>query len=561
MINGRVARSPSSRRFAGAMIIAWAGAGLAIAQWAAARPLWLDEEMIAINLRDRSLVDLAGPLWLGQSAPFGWLALQRWVTQLFGTSELALRSVPVLFGLGTLATALWIGRRWMGPLGAAVLVLLCVFGQWISFYALELKPYSADIFWSLLLPALAAWAVEGSDEGRGRVTVWWIVAAVAHWFAVGALLVTPACAAALVLCVWRLHGWRAATRAAAPAFIWAASFGLHWVSTLRHTIASDFLQKYWSFALPPASAGVGGTVSWLASQLAPFAVKPGGAGLWVTFWIAVGAGVALLMRDRFPLALAIGLIPVSAFAMAACRLAPLYERLSLWVVPALYLAIATSIDGGLSLFRTEWSQRRWITAGLAATAALVGTQVSVDLAARGMDDMRASRPRSTNHELNDRDALRWLIERRQPNDDLMTTHLGLPAAWWYGGVPISGLDRGGRDPGGSGRVLQVEHHWPGPACGADTLRGTLGHPSRVLVYLGFRFDDVPKGFDDMLWNDLRELGSLVAERRIGERSRAAIIDLRLPPDYPVGTHRGPPEWPNAPPRPEGCLTVAPAERW
>jgi hypothetical protein len=555
------------------MIIALVGAGLEIAQWAAARPLWLDEEMIAINLRDRSLADLAGPLWLGQSAPFGWLVLQRVATLLFGTSELALRFVPILFGLGTLATALWIGRRWMGPLGAAVLVLLCVFGHWISFYVLELKPYSADIFWSLLLPALAAWAVESDVERGGepkasalhlqqhRATAWWIVAAAAQWFANGALLVTPACAAALIVGVWRQRGWRAATRAAVPGLVWAASFGLNWVSTLRHTVASDFLQKYWSFALPPASAGVGGTVSWLASQLALFAVKPGGAGLWVTFWIAVVAGVVLLMRDRFPLALAIGFIPVSAFALAAGRLAPLYERLSLWVVPALYVALATSIDGGLSFLRTRWSQRRWITAGLAATAAIVGTQVTVDLVARGMYDMRASRPRSGNHELNDRDALRWLVARRQPNDDLMTTHLGLPAAWWYGGVPISGPYRGGGDPGGSGRVLQVQHNWPGPECGADTLRDTLGHHSRVLVYLGFRFDDVPKGFDDMLWNDLRELGSIVAERRIGEYSHAAIVDLRLPPDHPEGTHRGLSPWPNALPRPKGCLTVGPAERW
>jgi hypothetical protein len=560
MINLSAPRSPSSRWFAAAMILAWAGAALEIAQWAAARPLWLDEEMIAINLRDRTLADLAGPLWLGQSAPFGWLALQRGITQLFGTSELVLRFVPLLFGLGTLATAVWIGRRWMGPLGAAVLVLLCVVGQWISFYALELKPYSADIFWSLLLPALATWAFEASDERRVRITVWWIVAAVGQWFANGALLVTPSCAVALLLCLWRQHGWRAATGAAVPGLVWAGSFGLHWATTLRHTIASSFLQEYWSFALPPASAGIGGTVFWLASQLSPFAIKPGGANLWFLFWIAVGAGVALLIRDRFPLGLAIGLIPVSAFALAACRLAPLYERLSLWVVPALYVAIATSIDGGLSLFRTKWSQRRWIIASLAATAAIVGTLVSVDLAARGVEDMRINRPRSSNHELNDRDTLRWLIERRQPNDVLMTTHLGLPAAWWYGGVPISEPDRGGRDPVG-GRVLQVQHHWPGPECGADALRSTLSHSSRVLVYLGFRFDDVPKGFDDMLWNDLRELGSLVAERQIGERSRAAIVDLRLPPDYPVGTHRGLPEWPNAPPRPEGCLIVTPGERW
>ena len=33
--------------------------------------------MVALNFRDRSFPDLPGPLWLGQAAPLGWLALQR----------------------------------------------------------------------------------------------------------------------------------------------------------------------------------------------------------------------------------------------------------------------------------------------------------------------------------------------------------------------------------------------------------------------------------------------------------------------------------------------------
>lgn len=54
-----------------ATLIAMLGAGLLIYQWAGATPLWLDEEMRALNLRDRSLPGLDGPLWLAQSAPAG----------------------------------------------------------------------------------------------------------------------------------------------------------------------------------------------------------------------------------------------------------------------------------------------------------------------------------------------------------------------------------------------------------------------------------------------------------------------------------------------------------
>ena len=41
-------------------IIAIAGGALVVYQWASARPLWLDEQMIAINIRERGIAHLAG---------------------------------------------------------------------------------------------------------------------------------------------------------------------------------------------------------------------------------------------------------------------------------------------------------------------------------------------------------------------------------------------------------------------------------------------------------------------------------------------------------------------
>ena len=54
--------------------IAAIGVFIVVYQWAAARPLWLDEEMIALNFRDRTFAGLGGRLWLDQSAPLGWLS-------------------------------------------------------------------------------------------------------------------------------------------------------------------------------------------------------------------------------------------------------------------------------------------------------------------------------------------------------------------------------------------------------------------------------------------------------------------------------------------------------
>ena len=117
-------------------------------------------------------------------------------------------------------------------------------GQWIVFFALEMKHYSADTSLSLLLPALAAWSAEDGDGGASgvprRAAVWWTAAGVALWFSHGALFVTPLCAFVLVAACWWRQGWRVAMRAAIPGLIWLASFGLHYIFELRHLLTNPY---------------------------------------------------------------------------------------------------------------------------------------------------------------------------------------------------------------------------------------------------------------------------------------------------------------------------------
>jgi len=189
--------------------------------------------MIAKNVRDRSFAQLAGRLSLGQAAPYGWLAAERAILLTAGSGERASRFVPMAFGVATVMVALWVGLRWFTSLGAAALVFLFVFGQWISFHPLELKHYSADVCFGLLLPALVVWALEsGPAECPLRAMIWWVVASASQWISNGALFVIPVSAAVLVGAAVHRFGSRVALRAAAPAVIWAASFALNYVVAL-----------------------------------------------------------------------------------------------------------------------------------------------------------------------------------------------------------------------------------------------------------------------------------------------------------------------------------------
>lgn len=534
-----------------AVLAAAAGVVVIYLQWIGARPLWVDEQMIAINIRDRAFADLGGLLWLGQSAPLGWLMLQRLVLSVAGASDLSLRFMPAMFGAATLIAAVWTGRRWMGAVGAFVLTFLCATGLWLSFFPLELKHYSADAFWGLMLPALAAWVLDasGAHRVRRRMAVWWIVAAVAHWLSNGGLLAAPGCAIVLALIIWRRHGLREALIFAAAGFVWLLSFAVYYHLSLGYTHRSGFLRSHWSREFPPAGSGPAGTVAWIASRLAPLAHNPAGASWWIALWAAAAAGFAFA-RSR-ALGLLCATAPLMAFVLAAAGFVPLYERFALWIVPSLYAGIAMLADRAALLARDARRGRR--LAFLAAVpAAALAVFLTVDISARGIDDLRRARSPETNHGLNDRDSVRWLLAQRKPGDAVLTTRLGWPAIWWYGGV------RPSAPVGMRPEFLEIAHRPPGNDCRPEELADALRPYTRAIVHIGF--PDMPQGYDGLLLRHLDQLGAIAHYREFGHDGMAAIVDLHTP-NALESTLDLIPRLRDEPRRLSGCIAVAPARLW
>jgi hypothetical protein len=537
-----------------AVVVAAAGAGVLIIQWAGARMFWLDEEMIAINLRDRTLGQLAGGLGLGQTAPYGWLVVQRLVLIVFGTSELALRFVPVAFGVGTLAVAVWIGRRFTTPVGGAALAFLCAAGQWLSFFALELKHYSSDVFWGLLLPALAVRSLESRDAhtvDERRILIWWIVAACAQWLANGALFAAPACALVIVATAARRTGVRGAIRAALPGTLWLASFALNYKAALAPALANTFLTGYWWHAFPPHDSGVGGRIAWIAKQLAPLAIDPGGSGWVVTFWCASAIGLAAAPGYPAAFRATFALIPFSAFLWSAIGLAPMEGRLALWIVPAVYVGIAMAADVAANWLAGGIRGRRWTIAALGGAAAAWLVAFGADVYAHGTIYVHL-RPHVANHGLDDRGAIRWLARQERETDVWVTTHDALPAWWWYA-EPIA------RAP-----VLDVSVLPSSRACGSEEIGGWLRRHGRqrVLVYLGFGHDTPPE-FDDTLLAALGSIGRITAYRPFGEISHAMVVELgdrsANPPTMAALSGEALPAERRVPLG--GCIAATPARRW
>jgi len=524
--------------------------GVQIHRWTAAPTLWLDEETIALVVRERSFTQLAGPVWLGATAPLGWLAAERTAILLFGTGELALRFVPALFGIATLAAAVGIGRRWMTPFGATILVVLCAFNQWLSHYWFEAKQYTADAFWALALPALAVWAIEADDDVTGvrRAAVWWMAATVGQFLANGAALVTPCCAIVLLAASAsprRLRGRTTAAAIAALGLMWVAGALLHYQLLMRYTLHSAYLYQFWDSHLPPPSIGLIAAVGWMFDRLEDLAGNPAGTALWVSLWVLAPIGFVVAVPRA--LGVVFATVPLSAFLLAGFRIVPLSDRLVLWMVPALAVGMALVMDRAARVALEAGSRRRLVPLAIAAVVAAGVVRVCVDVIARWQKDYAAESRTSSKQRMDDRTAVRWLMAQRQPGDAIVSTRLGWPAIWWYGDIPIGAEDvaRGRLRDGGV--MLEVKAETSAGDCDSG-LRDALKGQRRVLVYVGFQ--DFHEPFGDLLFHRIEELGSAVAFHSFSDLSRAVVVDLRA-----ASTRE------NTADRPAGCVGVQPAVRW
>ena len=381
---------------------------------------------------------------------------------------------------------------------------------------------------------------------------WWLVAALTQWVAYGALLVTPLCALLLVWTILTRHGLRSAVHAASGGILWLLSFAAHYTLSLRFADRSPHLRTYWSVELPPGGSGLGATIRWIVGRLDTLADNPGGTELAVVLWLCAFGG--FIFSRRHLAGVLFASVPVAAFGLAAIRQVPLADRLALWIVPALYLGVAMFFDTGARQIRAGWRQKRLSTMAIGVIPHAASLYVSVGIAVQGYAHLDTGVPGDSNHALDDRRAVAWLMARREPGDAILSTRLGWPAIWWYGPVSLRRPLPGGRLPDGS-VMLEAFHEAMQQGCARD-LKAALEGRRRVLLYVGF--PDTPDGFYELLIREFERFGEVVDSGKVSTIGRTAVIRLRDASELsaegatdPSATGHGL----------EGCVGLRVARRW
>ncbi|WP_163508820.1 hypothetical protein [Fodinicola acaciae] len=320
------------------------GLWLRVDGWWNARVLSADEESIAwsaIGGGVRGWIE-HGPDLL-QSAPLGWLYLQRLLLQISGGVNERLMHAPELVAdLAGLALLGVLAYRLFGLAGTFTVVALGATNQFLIYYSYNVKQYAFEALFTVLLVGTAM--VVRQAEDRRAVLGWWGLAAISLAFSQAAVFAIPAIAAVLVLELVLRSQWRRLAEFAVTSVLFWAALALDYVLSLRHSAANSYLRTYWLDlgAFPPKT---GMSTQWWSNLFSHFATNPIDAAVPIAVLLAAALGVARLLWRR-PFDGLLVLAPLGAGVLATVLgIYPLWERAALWTVPLVLLLFGAAVGG------------------------------------------------------------------------------------------------------------------------------------------------------------------------------------------------------------------------
>ncbi len=151
-----------------------------------------------MDVLHRSPAALLKPLNRDQVAPVGFLWLEKLSVHFLGNSEMALRLVPIVCGIGSLFLFLAVAWRFLGARAVAIAVGLFAISTPLIYYVSEVKQYSSDIAVALVL-YLVADAPVGANLGRASAILAALVGSLAIWFSFPAAFVLGGIGLAAIL--------------------------------------------------------------------------------------------------------------------------------------------------------------------------------------------------------------------------------------------------------------------------------------------------------------------------------------------------------------------------
>jgi len=306
------------------------------------RSLWIDEAFVALNIINKSYLELLQPLDYNQAAPFGFLVLEKLAVQLFGESEYSLRFFPFLAGIASLFLFYKVAK-WFSHLHAVIIAIgLFALCDRLIYYSAEVKQYSIDVVIALLL-YLGVINLQSKKLNPMRIAVFSIIGAVAIWISHPSVFILAGTGMSLLIFAFIKRKWTVILRYLIVFLFWLLSFiGFYFIS-IRKLSSNEALQKSWDsnhnsfMPFPPLSLS---ELGWFPDKFFEIFNYP--SGLYLT-GIAVLAFImgCTSMYGRSKKKFFLLIFPVLLALLASgLHKYPFKGQLLLFIVPSILLLVA-----------------------------------------------------------------------------------------------------------------------------------------------------------------------------------------------------------------------------
>jgi hypothetical protein len=335
-----------------------------IVQYFHNRSLWGDELSLALNILDRSYGELAQPLSSNQSAPLGFLWLEKLATQLLGESEYALRLLP-LIAIISLMVFYRLVRRYCSLWAAPIAIALFACTRFTLYFSTELKPYSSDVAIALILFWLIT-SVQHQSLKVKEMIVFAGLGGLAIWLSYPAVLVMAGMEGWNLFTAPRRAWGKILLNRLGVYLVWLINFGLFYWINIADALSNENLSSSWSDRYPNSFIDL----VWLLDALAKFFYHPMGF-LGITDSIGMFAfivGCVAWYRHNRTIFFAL-IAPFAANIIAAyLHQYPFQDRLTLFLAPFGMMIVAEGIVYMLQychrLYRGESSRGSWLMSSL-----------------------------------------------------------------------------------------------------------------------------------------------------------------------------------------------------
>jgi hypothetical protein len=389
-----------------------------------------DEAALAVNLLERSYAGLLKPLDFDQGAPVGFLVIEKALAGVLGHSEYALRLFPFVCGLISLFVFAWVAPQVLSRNAALIALALFAVTRGLVYYSTELKQYSSDVLFALLLTALALRTYRTEAWSWKHMFGWGLAGATAVWFSHPSVFVLAGTGIVYVLSSAVARDWRRVGGFMLTGVLWVASFLTCYFLFLCKLAQNTFLLSFWDgsfMPLPPRSAH---DLEWFPATFfdilnAPTGFTAHNVSVAAVAVLAFLVGCVALFRSERRITLWMLLAPIGiTLLVSGLHKYPFGDRLILFLVPAFLLIIACGAE-------EIWSRVRPVLPTLAvAFMSLLFLAPTMGAVGKILEPGRSDQIKPM---------LQYLKDHRQPGDRVFVYCLAWPPYRYYAsqyGLPL-----------------------------------------------------------------------------------------------------------------------------